>query len=285
MSYRGEIIPPWQQGGAALLLGPTLLYITVFLALPFVFILVLSFQTHSPSKIWVAELTLANYQRLLDGFYGTLFWRTMRIGGVTTLLCFVLGFPLGYALARAGPRAKAVGLFLLVTPLMVSAVIRTFGWLVILGRNGVLNRVLAAFDWGPMSFLYTEPAVVLGLVSVMLPFMVLPIMAAIERVPISLEEAARNLGATWWAMMCKIMLPQSVPGIASGGLLVYSASISAYVTPALMGGSRVRLVGQQIYDETLVSYNWPGASALGWVLVIVTALLLASALRIARHRV
>jgi putative spermidine/putrescine transport system permease protein len=130
----------------------------------------------------------------------------------------------------------------------------------------------------PVKLLYSETAVVIGLVNIFVPFMVLPIMASIERISPNLEEAAQNLGASWYRMFGRVILPLSLPGLISGCLLVYSLSISAFVTPALMGNPRERMVGQQIYDEVLVSFNWPGAASLSLTLVLVTAALMFGAL-------
>jgi len=157
-------------------------------------------------------------------------------------------------------------------------VIRIFGWIVILGRKGLVNLALMALGLEPVKLLYNETAVVIGLVNIFVPFMVLPVMASIERIPPSLEEAAQNLGANWYRMFWRVILPLSLPGLISGCLLVYSLSISAFVTPALMGNPRERMVGQQIYDEVLVSFNWPGAASLSLTLVLVSAALMFGAL-------
>jgi ABC-type spermidine/putrescine transport system permease subunit I len=207
----------------------------------------------------------------------------LRLALITTVVCVVFGYPLAYWLARARPAIQTLGLFLLIMPLMVSTVIRVFGWIVILGRKGIVNQALAAVGLEPVRLLYTETAVVIGLVNIFMPFMVLPLMAAIERVPANLEEAARNLGAGWWRMFRQIILPLSVPGLISGCILVYSVSISAFVTPALMGSSRERMAAQQIYDEVLVSFNWPSASALALTLVLLTLILMFWALYATRR--
>ena len=144
------------------------------------------------------ELTADNYAKIFDLYHLRLFGRTLRLGLITTVVCAVLGYPLAYWLARARPRLQTLGLFLLIMPLMVSTVIRIFGWIVILGRKGLVNQALVALGLDPVKLLYTETAVVIGLVNIFMPFMVLPLMAAIERIPKSLEEAARNLGANWW---------------------------------------------------------------------------------------
>jgi putative spermidine/putrescine transport system permease protein len=249
---------------------PLALYLVVFLVIPFIHIVVLSFYTHSPTRIWTPELTTANYVGLADASFLTVLARTLRLGLVSTLICVLFGYPLAYFLARADRRVALIGLFFLVMPLMVSAVIRTFGWLVILGRNGLVNSAITALGLERLPLLYNETAVVIGLANVFVPFMVLPLMASIERINPALEEAARNLGASWFATFRRVILPLSRPGLISGCLLVYSAAISAFVVPMLMGGARVRVIGRQIYDQLLISYQWPNASAIATLLVIAT---------------
>jgi ABC-type spermidine/putrescine transport system permease subunit I len=267
----------------ALLVGPYALFLLVLLIVPFANVAAFSFHTYSPTSILTSELTVDNYRKIFDPYYARLFARTLNLGLITTVICAVLGYPLAYFLARARPRVLTIGLFLLIMPLMVSAVIRVFGWIVILGRKGVINQALTGLGFDPVKLLYTDTAVVIGLVNVFMPFMVLPLMASIERIPSNLEEAARNLGANWHQMFRRTILPLSRPGLISGCLLVYSISISAFVTPALMGSSRGRMVGQQIYDEVLVSFNWPSASSLAVSLVLLTLVLMFWALFVTRH--
>jgi putative spermidine/putrescine transport system permease protein len=263
--------------------GPYGLYLVILLVIPIVQIAAFSALTYSPTRIVSSELTAGNYSRLLDPYFVQLFLRTMRLALITTVICAVLGYPVAYVLARAGPSTMAVGLFLLVVPLMVSTVIRTFGWTVILGRNGLVNQTLLLLGLDPIRIMYTETAVIIGLVNVFIPFMVLPLMAAIERIPPGLEEAATNLGASWVQMFARVILPMSYPGLVSGALLVYTVSLSAFVTPVLMGGARVRVIGSQIFDEVLVSFNWPGASSLALVVIAVTLILVFLALRLTRN--
>src|SRR5260221_4738189 len=263
--------------------GPYAVFLLFLLLVPFANVAMYSLHPYSPTKVFLPELTLDNYSKIFDLYYARLFGRTLRLGLITTAVCVVLGYPLAYFLARARPRIQALGLFLLIMPLMVSAVIRIFGWIVILGRKGLVNQALVALGLEPFKFLYTEAAVVIGLVNIFMPFLVLPIMASIERIPLSLEEAAQNLGANWYRMFRRVILPLSLPGLISGCLLVYSLSISAFVTPALMGNARERMAGQQIYDEVLGSFNWPGASSLSLSLVLLTAVLMFGALFATRH--
>jgi ABC-type spermidine/putrescine transport system permease subunit I len=247
------------------LAAPYALFLLVLLVVPFVNVALFSVHAYSPTKILLPELTLDNYRKIFDFYYLRLFGRTLRLGLITTVICALLGYPLAYFLARARPRVVTLGLFLLIMPLMVSTVIRVFGWIVILGRKGLINEALLGLGLEPIKLLYSETAVVIGLVNIFMPFMVLPLLASIERIPPSLEEAAQNLGANWLQMFRRVILPLSLPGLIS---------ISAFVTPALMGNSRERMAAQQIYDEVLVSFNWPSASSLALTLVLLTLILL-----------
>jgi ABC-type spermidine/putrescine transport system permease subunit I len=261
---------PRRRPAWAALAGPYAIFLLVFLIVPFANVAIFSVHAYSPTKIVLPELTLDNYRKLFDLYYLRLFGRTLRLGLLTTAICALLGYPLAYFLARARGKTLAVGLFLLIMPLMVSTVIRVFGWIVILGRRGLINQALLSLGLEPVKLLYTETAVIIGLVNIFMPFMVLPLMASIERIPPSLEAAARNLGANWRQTFARVILPLSLPGLISGCLLVYSISISAFVTPALIGNSRERMAAQQIYDEVLVSFNWPVASSLALTLVLLT---------------
>jgi len=269
----------------ALFVGPYGLYLLVFLVLPFANVALLSVYLHSPTKIAIAEFTTADYSKLWELYYANLFFRTLRLSLVVTVVCVALGYPLAYLLARARPRIMTLGLFLLIMPLMVSTVIRVFGWVVILGNEGLVNQALRRLGAGDgVQLLHTEGAVIIGLAQQSMPFMVLPIMASIERISPSLEEAARNLGASWGQMFTRTILPLSMPGLLSGALLVFSVSMSAFVTPALMGGRRSRMIGQQIYEEVLSAYNWPGAASLTIVLALLMLGLVGLALWASRRR-
>ena len=267
---------------AFVLLAPGLAMLMLFLLVPLGLIVVISVFTYSPTQIWLPPVTTANYVKFFDPYYLGVTWTTVRIGLVTTLVCALLGYPLAYFLARLRSRWLGLCLFLLITPLMVSSVIRIFGWLVILGRQGLVNTALGAVGFARVDLLYNEPAVVVGLTELLLPFMVLPLMTAIETIPRSVEEAARNLGAGSFALFQRVLLPLSLPGLVSGALLVYSVSISALVTPALMGGRKTRMLGNLVYDEVLTSMNWPFASAIAVVLLIVTGAVMATYLRTMR---
>jgi ABC-type spermidine/putrescine transport system permease subunit I len=262
---------PWMW-----LAAPYVLLLLAFLAIPLANLGLISFYTHSASAIWSTDLTLQNYRQVFDGYYFYLILRTLRIAAFTTAFCIVLGYPLAYFLARCSQRALSIGLFLLVMPLMVSTVIRAFGWMVILGKKGVINTISEALGFGPVvNIMYTETAVVIGLIQIVLPLMVMPLMAALEKIPLYLEEASANLGARPLETFRKVLLPLSLPGLFSGILLCFTVSVSVVVTPALLGGRNARMIGNEIYDQVIASLNWPMASSLSMVLIALTFVIVA----------
>ena len=260
------------------LLGPYILLLVGGLLAPLANLTVLSVLRYDPQGIWLLEMTSQNYARLTDEYYLGVLIRTLRIGLITTGFCLLLGTPLAYWLARCSRNLLAAGLFLVVMPMMVSTVIRAFGWMILLGRNGVINGLSMELGFGRWLFIMnTETAVIIALVQLMLPLVVLPTMAAIEKIPLSLEEAATNLGAGPFSLFRRVVLPLASPGLASGALLCFVVSISVVVTPALMGGRGSRMIGNEIYDQVITAMNWPFASAMAVVLIaLVTGLLVLS---------
>jgi ABC-type spermidine/putrescine transport system permease subunit I len=274
---------PGSCAAGLLLVSPNVVFLALVLLAPLAIVLAYSFFTYSPSGVALSVATLANYRKLGDPYYLALLGRTAYIASKTTLICAAVGYPVAYFLARATRSGALLGMFLLMAPLMVSAVVRAFGWLVLLGRNGIINSLLAEAGLERVELLYSETAVLVSLVQMLLPFMVLPLVASIERIPPALEDAARNLGANSLRIFSKVILPLSVPGLISGAFLVYVESASAFVMPALLGGRRVRMVGNEVYDEMLTAFNSPGASMLTVSLVIFTLAVLLATSSLARR--
>jgi ABC-type spermidine/putrescine transport system permease subunit I len=266
------------------LIGPYFLALVVFLALPLSNVLQLSFYTYSPITIWTTDLTLQNYHKIFTPYFAKITLRTVRIGALATFFCVLLGYPLAYYFSRCSKRSLSVGMFILVMPLMVSAVVGAFGWIVILGRNGLLNGLLKTLNIdADSSILYTETAVVVALVHFLLPLMVLPLMASMEKISMRLEEAATNLGASPLFIIRRIIIPLSRAGLVSGCLLCFTVAISVVVTSALLGGRSGRMLGNEIYDQVITAYDWPFASSLAIVLVTLIVIALSAALVAARR--
>ncbi|WP_234197612.1 ABC transporter permease [Pseudacidovorax sp. NFM-22] len=274
------VAPARRRPPVGLLVLPGLALLVLGLFLPLGQVLWMSLNPPEPGVIApVAELTLANYARLMrSDFYLGIVGRTLWLSALTTLLTAVFGMVLGLSVWRARPSVRGMLLVMILAPLLVSIVARTYGWVVLLGDKGALNSVLMALGLTdePLRIMYTQPAVLIGLVHVFLPFMVLSLLGALDRIDPLLTEAAATLGASRWHVFRHVILPLAVPGLASGTIIVFSLSMSSYVTPALMGGSRSGLMTTFIYQQFSVTMNWHfGATIVAVLLAATLALLLA----------
>ncbi|WP_295552487.1 ABC transporter permease [uncultured Pseudacidovorax sp.] len=274
------VAPARRRPPVGLLVLPGLALLVLGLFLPLGQVLWMSLNPPEPGVIApVAELTLANYARLMrSDFYLGIVGRTLWLSALTTLLTAVFGMVLGLSVWRARPSVRGMLLVMILAPLLVSIVARTYGWVVLLGDKGALNSVLMALGLTdePLRIMYTQPAVLIGLVHVFLPFMVLSLLGALDRIDPLLTEAAATLGASRWHVFRHVILPLAVPGLASGTIIVFSLSMSSYVTPALMGGSRSGLMTTFIYQQFSVTMNWHfGATMVAVLLAATLALLLA----------
>jgi putative spermidine/putrescine transport system permease protein len=231
-----------------------------------------SFYRFDRIKIAVPDFTLDNYQRILtDGFYLRLTAWTILIAGAVTLVTLLLGYPMAWKIAKSGPRLKGLLLAIVLSPLLVNLVVRTYAWQVTLGDTGVLNSWLLAFGWidQPLPMTSNLFAVVVGLAQITLPFMVLSLVSSMETMDPNLFEAAEGLGASPWRTFWQVGWPLTLPGVSAGSILVFSYCTSAFVTPAVLGGSRVATIATQIYQQFLFSLNWPLGSALVVLLLLV----------------
>ncbi|MFN3145463.1 MAG: ABC transporter permease [Paracoccaceae bacterium] len=261
----------------ALLLAPGLLWLMAFVLVPLGFLVVMSFWTSSIFGT-VPDFSFANYQRFLDTpLYAELLLKTLRIGIVTTVISAVISYPIAYFITRQRGWRKFALVVLLFLPFWTSYVVRTFVWLPILGRNGAINQALLGLgvideplEW----LLYNEGIVYLGLVYVYTLFMTLPIYLSLEKVDPRLIEAAMDLGARPADIFLRILLPLTWPGILSGGIMVFLLTVSAYVTPQLLGGPSGIMFGNLIAAQYLTGNNWAFGAALSVVLAGVVLLLL-----------
>ncbi|HEX9461418.1 MAG TPA: ABC transporter permease [Alphaproteobacteria bacterium] len=225
-------------------------------------------------------LTLGHYVKFFtDAFNYSILWATVLLGVKATLLCLLFGYPIAWICARAAARWQTVLLFLVILPIMTSVVVRTFAWIVILGRQGVLNQVALGLGLTnePIRLLFTELGVVMVLAQVQMPLMVLPILAVLSKIDPNLAEASRALGAGEWRTLIRVTLPLSLPGIVAGCILTYAAAVTAFVTQTLIGGARLVYMPLHIYQQAIGANNWPFAAAIsvifmGAILVVVALL-------------
>ena len=260
------------------LLLPTVILFTVFLVLPYLNMVVMSFRNPSTSAVFAPGFTLGNYlESILDPdlYYLAVLGETLLFGVGTAFICLLLAFPVAYHLARTTWRHKALLYTFVLSPLLVGVVIRCYGWLIILGNNnGLVNNLLRDIELieRPIRFLYNYFGVSVGLVHVFLPFMILPILGAIQSIDPRLEEAAQSLGASRLRVMWRVVFPLSLPGVQAGAILVFVLTISSYVIPILLGGLNVMIMPTLVVQQLLDAMLWPFGAALAFILSIAGAL-------------
>jgi len=255
--------------------APALMLVTLFIAAPYLNIVVMSLRSPSNVQAFGPGFTLQNYVRVLsDRLYLGLLGDTLLYAAVTVALCLLLAYPTALHLARTQSRYRGLMYAAVLSPLLTGVVVRCFGWIVLLATQGLVNDALRRLGIGPIQFLYRPLGMVIALVHVFLPFMILPIKNAIEAIDPRLEEAARTLGATQAKVFLRVTLPLSMPGVQSGVILVFVLAASAYVIPMLLGGGRVQTMATIIVQQLLGGLLWPFGAALALVLSCAVALLL-----------
>jgi putative spermidine/putrescine transport system permease protein len=278
-------MPRGASGGARYLpaigaVAPAALYVCALLVLPFLFLVYLSVQDGDPFLAEHSTFTLRHYGSIASSpIYRDSLLGTLRLGLAVTLLTLVLGYPVAMFVAQSGSRFALFVMAVVVLPLFVSVVVRSFGWMVLFGRQGLINQGLVALGIvdQPVQLLYTPGAVTLGLVHIQAPLMILPIASVLRGLDPMLPEAARSLGASRLRVFLTVTLPLSLPGVAAGCVLVLAHVIAAFVLPALIGSDRVRLMATMIYQQVMVANDIPLGSALAVVMVAATFALLGAA--------
>lgn len=249
-----------------LLSSPATLVVALVVFVPVGWLFWLSFFDQS-------GVTLANYQRLIDNAaYYKIFQTTFLLSAIVTAVTILLGYPLAYLLSQLSRRAALVGLALVLLPFWTSLLVRTYAWLVLLQRNGLINTLL--IDLGvidqPLSLVYNFTGAVIGMVHIMLPFLVLPLYASMKSIDPLLTRAAMSMGASPRAAFFTVFAPLTLPGLFAGSLLVFIYCLGFYIAPQILGGGRVNMVAMKILDNATTYFNWGAASALGVVLLLVT---------------
>ncbi len=233
--------------------------------------LLLSFNDWSTTQGIIQTFTLKSYAEIFsDSFFAEIFLRTLRISLWVTAICVLIGAPEAYILRRMREPWRSLFVLVIIGPLLVSVVARTLGWALLLGGNGLIPQALhkLGLTARPVSLMFTEMGVVIGLVHVLVPFMVLSVWASLSRMDPAAERAAQSLGAPQFTIFRRIVLPQAMPGILSGCIIVFSLAASAFATPAIIGGRRLKVASTLAYDEFLNTLNWPLGAAIAMLLLV-----------------
>jgi putative spermidine/putrescine transport system permease protein len=255
-----------------MLLAPLALVLAAFFLLPVLIMLPTSFREYTPGAGLTPDLwTLENYTRIVtDDYYREVIWRTLGLGFAVTLACLVLGYPLAFLIARGPERWRTPLILLVIFPMLLNLVVRSFGWIALLANRGLINNLLV--DLGliaaPIKLMFNLTGLMIGLTHIYLPFMVLMLVAAIRNIPRDVEAAAATLGSGRLHVFTSVTLPLSAPGILAGSILVFVLTISALVTPRMLGGPTYKVMATVIYDEYMQTLDWPSGSALAFTLTL-----------------
>lgn len=269
----GRIIPRLALP-AVLLAVPILIFLVIFFFYPAINLLFYSLLTQDPKGIVGRPFTLAHYARFFQvDLYLRVFWNTLSISLITSAFAIVLGYPVAIVMARSRPLVSRIISLIVVAPLIVSVVVRSYGWQLILANtpSGLLNWILMSLGVtsSPLALLYSHTAVVIGSLHVFFPMMVLPLASALGKIDPNLEDCARTLGAPWWRVFRRVTLPLSIPGLVAGFTLVFSLTAGSFVTPVILGGTTATMLGNLIEQQIFVVYDWPFGAAIAVVLVFV----------------
>ena len=261
-------VTPW------LLVSPGAIVFLALVAVPLALTLVLSFHVYDAATGVKNEVTFDHYLAVVtDPYYLGIFWRTLRLAALTTLICALIGAPEAYVLSRMRDPWRSVFLLVIIGPLLVSVVVRAFGWSMLLGSSGLLNQALRVLGASPVRLLYTETAIVIALVHVMLPFMVIPVWTSLQKLDPMIEAAAWSLGASRFTALRRVVMPQIAMGLLSGCLVVFGLAASAFAIPGLLGGRRLKMAATLVYDEYMRELDWPLGAAIA-VIVLLTNLVI-----------
>jgi putative spermidine/putrescine transport system permease protein len=270
-----------------LLSAPALLLYAVLLLVPLIATALLSLHGFSLYKGIDGTYSLANYLDIFgDSYFYEIFGRTFRIALLVTLISAAIGAPEAYILNRMRPPWRGIFLLVALGPLLISVVSRTLGWALLLGSTGLLNQALVAAGIvkEPLQFMYSETGVVIALVHVLVPFMVISVWAALQRLDPQIENAAVSLGAAPFTILRRIVLPQAMPGVLSGGIIVFALAASAFATPAIIGGRRLKVAATLAYDEFLNTLNWPLGAAVAVLLLAANIAIIVGCNRLLEQR-
>ncbi|MDR2893804.1 MAG: spermidine/putrescine ABC transporter permease PotB [Deltaproteobacteria bacterium] len=251
------------------------LWLGLFALLPNLALFLVSFLDRGETDFFIPVFTLDNYSRLLDPAFIRIFWDSMYLASISTLVCLLLGYPFAYLLARSSKRMRPWLMLLVVVPFWTNSLIRTYALIIILKTQGLINKL---FIWlgladGPFSLMYSDFAVFMGLTYTLLPFMILPLYASIEKLDVRLLDAAKDLGAGTLRSFWHVTLPLTLPGIVAGSILVFLPALGTFYVPEILGGATNMLLGTFIKNQFLVARDWPLGAAASTILTLLLVLL------------
>jgi len=258
------------------LILPMYIFSILFVLGPLLYMIALSFATNHEGIGVTFRFTLENFKKMADPVYVGTFVQSFQVAIMTTILVVVIGYPFGYFMAKQSKRGKRLLMFLIMVPFWTSSLLRMYGWIIVLQAKGIVNTVLIQLGLirVPIKILYSYPAVLIGMVYALLPFMILSVYSSVEKMDWTLVEAAKDLGASNWKAFSTVTLKLTLPGLLSGVILTFIPSMGLFFIADILGGNKIVLVGSLIQDQLGRGGNWPFAAALSVVLMILTSLMI-----------
>ncbi|MEG1312077.1 MAG: ABC transporter permease [Romboutsia sp.] len=250
----------------SILAYPYIIWSAIFIVIPLILVVFFSFTKEIDGRY---VFSLANYKELIDPIYFKVFLRSVVLAGLATFICLIVGYPVAYIISKAPISKRGTLILLFILPMWMNFLLRTYAWVAILGRNGLLNSLLGVFGVEPLSILYTNFAILLGMVYNFLPFMVLPIFTSLSKMDNDLVNAAHDLGANKFQVFTKVIFPLSLPGVVSGITMVFMPAVTTFAISRLLGGGKFMLLGDLIEQQFTVVGDWNFGSAVSIFMMIV----------------
>lgn len=241
---------------------PYIVWLIIFIVVPLILVLYFSLTSKG------GGFTLENFRRFMEPVYGKVLFRSLNLAFISTILCLILGYPMAMIITRTDISKRNLMVLLFVLPMWMNFLLRTYAWMSLLGKNGVINNVLQALNLPTLNLLYNNGAVVLGMVYNFLPFMILPIYSVLSKIDNTLIEAARDLGADEITVFKKVIFPMSLPGVISGITMVFMPAVSTFVIPRLLGGGQYMLIGNLVEQQFTYVYDWNFGSAISIIMML-----------------
>ena len=255
---------------------PVIIYVALLIALPLLYILLISFFKSDSYGGMITTFTIQNYIEVFDQVYINVFLKSILIAGLTTFICILISYPFVLAVSHKKPRTQKILMTLVMVPFLTNSLIRMYGWLVLLRKSGVINQVLLGTGviHEPLSLMYNMSGILIGMTYTLLPFMILPLYSSVSTIDPSLLEAASDLGASKIKTFFKIIVPQTLPGLFNGSLMVFTPALGYFFIVDILGGGKIMILGNLIKNQFLTARNWPFGAAISIVLVLITSLLI-----------
>ncbi len=253
-----------------LLFIPCIVLVAYFMIVPLVDIIIPTFTNTTDGMFSVYK------EFFKDSYMMSIFWRTIKISLISSVICMIIGVPVSYYISRVSKKIRGLFIALTVFPILTNSVVRSFAWMSILGKSGIINNLLMKLNIinEPLSLLYTEGAIIVGTVYIFLPLMIISLVGVMENIDNDLLEAAESLGANKIKSFFKVVFPLSLPGLIVGTVLVFTGSLTAYTTPQLLGGNKNTVLATLIYQKTMTLGDWQGAAVVATIMIVVTLIVI-----------